>query len=66
MSTDPYLTLVTVPASDANFTWALKKYADSDDLTNAYDYFSKHPTGNKSRLAKVKSEIRKRKKEGRF
>ena len=66
MCTDSYLTLITVPASDGNFTWALKRYADSDDLTNACDYLSKHPDGNKSRLAKVKSEIRIRKKEGRF
>ena len=66
MSTDPYLTLVTVPASYSNFTWALKKYADAEDLTHAYNYLSEHPAGNKSRLAKVKSEIRNRMKEGRF
>ena len=66
IESDAYRTLVTVPASDSNFTWALKKYANTDDLTHAYNYLSEHPVGNKSRLAKVKSEIRKRMKEGRF
>lgn len=66
MSTDAYKTLIVVPAGDSNFEYALKKYATSDDLTRAYECLSNHPYGNKTRLARVKSEIRKRKKEGRF
>ena len=64
--TEAYRTLITVPASDCNFIWVLQKYANCDDLTHAFNYLSEHPQGNKLRLAKVKSEIRKRMKEGRY
>ncbi len=66
MSADPYLTLVTVPSNDGNFILALKKYATKADLLKAQYYLEDHPAGNKSRLRAVKSEIRKRQKEGRL
>lgn len=63
MNTDPYLTLVTVPANDVNFIWALKKYASREDLLKAQYYLEDHPAGNKSRLRAVNQEIRRRQKE---
>ena len=63
---EAYRTLITVPASDGNFIWALQKYATRDDLLKAQYYFEDNPSGNKTRLHAVKSEIRKRQKEGRF
>lgn len=63
MNTDPYLTLVTVPANDFNFIWALKKYAELDDLRKAQYYLENHLSGNKTRLRAVNQEIRRRQKE---
>jgi len=66
MGLDNYSTLTTVPATDCNFTWALKKYASRDDLLKAQYFLEDHPAGNKARLAAVNREIKKRQKEGNF
>lgn len=66
MGYDNYGTLTTVPATDCNFTAALKKYASSAELRRAQFYLEDHPAGNKARLAAVNREIRQRQKEGKF
>jgi hypothetical protein len=60
-----YRTLITVPASDCNFIWALQKYATRDDLLKAQYYLEDHPAWNKSRLRAVNQEIRRRQQEAR-
>ena len=63
MEWDNYQTLITVPATDCNFTAALG-YASKDELLKAHYFLEDHPAGNKARLAAVNREIRKRQKEG--
>jgi hypothetical protein len=65
MEWDNYQTLITVPATDCNFTAALG-YANKDELLKAHYYLEDNPAGNKARLAAVNREIRKRQKEGKF
>jgi len=62
---DNYQTLITVPATDGNFTAALG-YASDSELRQAQYYLEDHPAGNKSRLTAVNREIRKRQKEGKI
>ena len=65
MEWDNYQTLITVPATDCNFTAALG-YASNAELLRAQFHTEDVPAGNKSRLAAVNREIRKRQKEGKF
>lgn len=62
MELDNYFTLTTVPATDCNFTAALG-YASNGELRRAQYYLEDHPAGNKTRLAAVKHEIKRRQKE---
>lgn len=62
---DNYNVLISVPATDCNFTAALG-YASKDELLKAHYYLEDNPAANKSRLKAVNREIRKRQKEGKF
>ena len=62
---DNYNILISVPATDCNFTAALG-YASKDELLRAQFLMENHPVGNKARLAAVNREIRKRQKGGKF
>jgi hypothetical protein len=58
---DNYSSLITIPSNDGNFISALG-YVTDDELARAKEYFENNPFHNSSRLAKVKSEINKRRK----
>ena len=64
MGYDNYFTLITVPATDGNFTAALG-YASIGELIRAEFYMENHPEGNKTRLAAVNREIKRRRNGGR-
>jgi hypothetical protein len=56
---DNYQSLIFIPAGDGNFKSALN-YATDDELTKARDYLTEHTFANKSRLAAVNKEIKRR------
>lgn len=65
MGFDNYQTVITVPATDDNFKAALKNISNKD-LLRVRDYLALHTFANKNRARAVQSEIKRRKKEGKF